>query len=95
MAVEFRRDSLYRSTPIEEKKYLGIWEPTVAEISGLTTEPYTIENKYHQRPDTLANKLYGNAKLWWVFAMVNQDKLNDPIFDFEAGLTIQVPTRFT
>ena len=39
--------------------------------------------------------LYGNAKLWWVFATINQDILNDPITDFEAGLTIQVPLRFT
>lgn len=95
MTTEFRRDSLYRSTPIEDKKYLGIWEPTNAEVSGLPTQSYIIENKYHLRPDALANKLYGNAKLWWVFAMVNQDILNDPITDFEAGLTIQVPTRFT
>ena len=93
--VEYRRDSLYRSTEVENKQYLSIWEPTVTEISSLTTQPYTIENKYHQRPDTLANDLYSNSKLWWVFAMVNQDDLNDPIFDFEAGKTIQVPTRFT
>jgi len=93
--VEYRRDSLYRSTEVENKQYLSIWEPTVTEISSLTTQPYTIENKYHQRPDTLADKLYGNAKLWWVFATINQDILNDPITDFEAGLTIQVPLRFT
>ena len=93
--AEYRRDSLYRNTDIENKQYLGIWEPTVTEISSLTTQPYTIENKYHQRPDTVADMLYGNAKLWWVFATINQDILNDPITDFEAGLTIQVPLRFT
>lgn len=95
MATEYRRDSVYRSTEITDQKYLGIWEPTVADISSVATEPYTIEAKYHQRPDTLANDLYKNAKLWWVFAMINQDKLNDPITDFEAGLEIQIPTRFT
>jgi len=93
--TEYRRDSLYRSTVIEDKKYLGIWEPTVADIKNISTNTYTIENKYHQRPDVLANDLYGNAKLWWIFAVINQDELNDPIVDFEAGLKIKVPTRFT
>jgi hypothetical protein len=95
MATEYRRDSLYRSTDLENNKYLDIWEPTIDEVSALNTQPYKIENQYHLRPDTLAHKLYGNAKLWWVFAMINQDTLNDPITDFEAGLTIQVPLRFT
>jgi hypothetical protein len=95
MATEYRRDSVYRSTDIENSKYLDIWEPTISELIQLNTKPYEIESKYHQRPDALAHKLYGNAKLWWVFAMLNQDILNDPITDFDVGLTIQVPVRFT
>ena len=95
MATEYRRDCVYKSTEIQDNTYLGIWEPTVAEIKNISTVTYVIENKYHQRPDVLANKKYGNSKLWWVFALVNQDELNDPIMDFTAGLTIQVPIRFT
>jgi len=43
----------------------------------------------------LAYDLYGNSKLWWVFAQFNQDKLKDPVVDFLPGLEIQVPTKFT
>lgn len=92
--AEYRRDSVYRNTNTVDEKYLDVWEPGV-DYKNIKTETYVIENKYHQRPDSLANALYGNAKLWWIFAIVNQDKLNDPIFDFEAGLEIQVPLRFT
>lgn len=92
--TEYRRDSLYRNTEIVNKKFLGIWEPGVG-IDSLSTESYTIENKYHLRPDVLAYDLYGNAKLWWIFAILNQDTLIDPIADFESGLTINIPSRFT
>lgn len=95
MAVEYRRDSLYKSTTIENNKYLDIWEPSVADIKSIATTLYTIQPKYHQRPDMLANELYGNPKLWWAFALINQDELNDPIMDFTSGLSIKVPTRFT
>ena len=95
MAIEYRRDSLYKSTTIENNKYLDIWEPSVADIKGIATTSYTIQSRYHQRPDMLANELYGNPKLWWAFALINQDELNDPIMDFTAGLSIKVPTRFT
>jgi len=95
MATEYRRDSLYKSTNIENNKYLDIWEPSVVDIENVPTSPYVIEPKFHQRPDMLANELYGNPKLWWAFALINQDELNDPIMDFTSGLSIKVPTRFT
>lgn len=95
MSAEYRRDSVYRATTVENNQYLGIWEPTVSDIKSVATSPYVIEAKYHQRPDKLANDLYGNAKLWWAFALVNQDILNDPIMDFTSGISIKVPTRFT
>jgi len=56
---------------------------------------YTIESQYNHRPDLLAFDLYGDAKLWWVFAEFNPDELNDPIVDFTSGKTIVVPTRFS
>ena len=55
---------------------------------------YTIETQYTHRPDLLAYDLYGNAKLWWVFAEYNPDILVDPIIDFVGGMKITVPTRF-
>ena len=77
-------DSLYRNTQIIDNKYLDILDPVIDST-----------NKYNNRPDLLANELYGNSKLWWVFAEFNPDTLNDPIVDFVAGLKIKVPTSFT
>ena len=49
---------------------------------------YTIEAVFHQRPDLAAKHIYGNHKLWWVFAQRNMDILIDPVFDFTAGTKI-------
>lgn len=95
MPVEYRQDSLYRTTNIVDKKYLDILDIGIKNINSISTKSYKIENKYQNRPDVLAYDLYGNAKLWWIFAILNQDTLVDPIIDFEAGLTIQVPERFS
>jgi hypothetical protein len=56
---------------------------------------YTIEPQYTYRPDLLSFDLYGNAKLWWVFALRNMDIIKDPVFDFKAGTTIKLPQKTT
>jgi len=56
---------------------------------------YTILPQYNYRPDLLAYDIYGDAKLWWVFASRNMDRLKDPIFDFRSGLEIKLPKRST
>lgn len=56
---------------------------------------YTIESKYENRPDLLANELYGTVNLWWVFALRNPDLLIDPLEDFTSGKSIYLPTRET
>ena len=52
---------------------------------------YTIERTYAYRPDLLAFDLYGSPRLWWVFAQRNPDQIEDPIYDFKSGVTIQLP----
>ena len=52
---------------------------------------YTIDQIYAYRPDLLAYDLYGSPRLWWVFAQRNPDKIEDPIYDFSPGVTIQLP----
>ena len=52
---------------------------------------YTIDRIYAYRPDLLAYDLYGTPRLWWVFAQRNPDQLEDPIYDFSTGTTIQLP----
>jgi len=52
---------------------------------------YTIEPQYNHRPDLLAYDLYGDHKLWWVFAQRNLNSLKDPVYDFESGTEIYLP----
>jgi len=52
---------------------------------------YTIEPQYTHRPDLLAYDMYGDTKLWWVFAQRNMDIIEDPVYDLEPGVTIYLP----
>jgi hypothetical protein len=54
---------------------------------------YEIDEVYDLRPDLLANDLYDNPNLWWVFAVRNPNVLYDPVFDFRAGAVIRLPQR--
>lgn len=54
---------------------------------------YVVETRYRHRPDLLAYDLYGNAKLWWVFAQRNMNIIKDPIYDLEPGLKIRIPQK--
>lgn len=67
------------------------------EIRPVPAEPddfrYQIETQYTHRPDLLAYDLYGDAKLWWVFAQRNMSTIKDPIYDFEPGVTIFLPKK--
>ena len=62
--------------------------PITAELDD---QSYTIERTYAYRPDLLAYDLYGTPRLWWVFAQRNPDEIEDPIYDFKPGVTIQLP----
>ena len=54
-------------------------------------QSYTIERTYAYRPDLLAFDLYGTPRIWWVFAQRNPNEIEDPIYDFKPGVTIQLP----
>ena len=47
-------------------------------------QSYTIERTYAYRPDLLAYDLYGSPQR-------NPDQIEDPIYDFKPGVTIQLP----
>ena len=65
---------------------------TIRPVPAYTDDPlYTIEPQYTHRPDLLAYDLYGNSKLWWVFAQRNMDTIKDPVFDMVAGVQIFIP----
>ena len=92
--ADYGTDSLYRNTQIINKQYLDVLNVDNIDIQNTTTTSITVEAKHEEKPDLLAYELYGNANLWWVFALFNQDELVDPILDFKTGIKINVPVRF-
>ena len=76
----------------QQKNYLDIFS-----ARPITAEPddqlYTVERTYAYRPDLLAFDLYGTPRLWWVFAQRNPNQIEDPIYDFKLGVTIQLPKK--
>lgn len=56
---------------------------------------YVIDRVYQFRPDILAHDLYGDSRLWWVFAARNPNIIKDPTFGFKAGLKIYIPKKET
>lgn len=56
---------------------------------------WEITQTYNMRPDLLAFDMYGDAKLWWVFAQRNPNRLKDPMFDFVTGTGIYIPQLST
>jgi len=56
---------------------------------------YTIDRVYKYRPDLLAYDLYGDAALWWVFAVRNPNTLKNPLGDFLPGVSIAIPKQST
>ena len=77
-------------TTSELPEYLDILSPRTI-TAELDDQFYTIERTYAYRPDLLAYDLYGTPRLWWVFAQRNPDEIEDPIYDFKPGVTIQLP----
>ena len=56
---------------------------------------YEVTKDYEYRPDKLANDLYGDVRLWWVFAVRNKNQIKDPVFDLVAGAKIYLPKLTT
>ena len=52
----------------------------------------TLDPKYQYRPDLLSYDLYNNPSYWWIFMVRNMDVIRDPIWDFQAGIQIYVPS---
>ena len=89
--AKYSATSPYFSTP-EENINLGILVPRPITAEG-DDQSYTIERTYAYRPDLLAYDLYGSPRLWWVFAQRNPDQIEDPIYDFKPGVTVQLPKK--
>jgi|TARA_B100001123_G_C15275531_1_gene1012025 alpha-L-fucosidase len=89
--AEYSRTSPYFETDLSADN-LDILNPRTITAEE-DDQSYTIERTYAYRPDLLAYDLYGTPRLWWVFAQRNPDRLEDPIYDFKPGVTIQLPKK--
>jgi hypothetical protein len=91
MAAQYNHNSFIKNTSLIDGIFLDINTlPRIYET--LSDESYIIEPEYDQRPEMLAFKLYGDAALWWVFALRNPDIILDPIRDFKSGTGIVLPS---
>ena len=72
--------------------YLDVITPRVVSASQ-ADQVMTINLTYQYRPDLLANDLYENKNLWWVFAARNPNTLKDPVFDMKSGVEIFLPEQ--
>ncbi len=89
-----RSDSFVKNTALLDGLFLDYNTlPSIPQYDG--DEEYIIDTAYNERPDLLAHVLYGNSRLWWVFALRNPDVIEDPVRDFKAGLTIKLPSKET
>lgn len=82
--------SPYYLSSIVNNQYLDVM--VNRPIPGDPSDVYwAITPTYDLRPDLLAYDLYGDSKLWWVFAQRNPNTLKDPLFDFVTGVNIFIP----
>lgn len=82
--------SPYSKTPVNRSGYLDFFVPVPVPKAN-NDILYTITPAYTYRPDLLSHDLYGDRRLWWVFAQRNPEVLKDPVFDFVAGTEIYLP----
>lgn len=84
--------SQYYNTDIVKDTYLDIWN--AKNVPALSNDrEFEINAIYNLRPDLLASDLYGDSRLWWVFAERNPNTLKDPIGDFVVGTKIFLPQK--
>jgi hypothetical protein len=91
----YPQTSPYYNTNVVSNKFLDVMN--YRPIPKDPTDVYmVITNVYEYRPDLLAYDLYGDSRLWWVFAERNPNRLGeDPYFDFKTGVGIYVPRQDT
>ena len=92
--MDYPATSPYYLTTTVNKQYLSTM--VNRPINGDATDVYwQIAPTYNLRPDLLASDLYGDSRLWWVFAQRNPNTLKDPFFDFVTGTSIYLPKHDT
>lgn len=94
MSTRYNTQSVYRNTSVVDGRYLDVLEWPMPDLSEQNLYTFELKSKHEHRPDVLAQELYGDSRLWWVFATLNPDNIQDPILDFKSGMTINVLREF-
>ncbi|BBM62151.1 TPA: baseplate wedge protein 53 [Escherichia coli] len=78
---------------VKQTWYLGYTLPRDI-VPADTDDFYEIPLKYEYQPWRLAYEMYGNERLYYIFALLNPDILGeDPIYNFKSGVTIRIPAN--
>jgi hypothetical protein len=82
------QESPFRVTPIIGS-FMGYYvhrqiNPQENDIQVMVDNPIYVE-----RPDRLANDIYGNPDLWWVFGVRNG--WQDLVYDLKLGIPMAIP----
>jgi len=89
MASQYSTYSPY--SKVDQTWYLDYNLPQTM-VKADSDSEYIIPPQYNEQPWRLAKDLYGNERLYYIFALLNPDLLVDPIYDFTAGTTILIPS---
>jgi len=92
----YPKTSPYYNSQIVNNNFLDVlqFNTPIPPIS--SDADFTVTAQYEFRPDLLAQHLYNDPRLWWVFAARNPDILGpDPYFNLITGLKIKIPTLST
>lgn len=87
--VDYNKTSPYANTSVVNG-YLDVLTFTDIPVQADDIQ-FTLTSLYMHRPDLLANDIYGDSTLWWVFAVRNKDVIRDSVYDFIPGQTIYLP----
>ena len=91
-SITYSKASPYAKTDVYNNNFLDVWTPRT--FPKLPDDvQFTINKTYQFRPDLLAYDLYGDAGLWWVFALRNPNYIEDPVFDMRIGKSIYLPKK--
>lgn len=82
---------LYKNTKIDGN-YLGYFKLIDIPFSN-TDIIINVSKEFEHRPRKLANELYGEPELYWIFRHFNKEKIQDPIFDLVEGISIVIPEK--
>lgn len=87
MATYSRKSYLFNTN--YKNNYLDVANlPSTQDAIG---EYVIVPPECENRIDLFSYQQYGSSRLWWIIALTNADQINDPIWDFKAGMTVLVP----